>query len=124
MSNVKVFLRGSMVKNSPAKQEMWIQSLDQEDPLEKEMATHSSILAWRILGQRSLEGYSPQGRRVRHNWATFTFLFDLPKLGFFSLLGEYKVSYSIANHTIQIFLNGHNTDQNYVNNIVFSSHSP
>ena len=39
---------GSAVKNLPAKQEMLVQSLSQEDPLEKEMATHSSILAWRI----------------------------------------------------------------------------
>ena len=37
-----------MVKSSPAKQEMWVPSLGQEDALEKEMATHSSILAWRI----------------------------------------------------------------------------
>ena len=37
-----------MVKNLPAMQETCIGSLDQEDPLEKEMATHSSILAWRI----------------------------------------------------------------------------
>ena len=37
-----------MVKNLPAKQETGIKSLDQEDPLEKGMATHSSILAWRI----------------------------------------------------------------------------
>ena len=37
-----------MVKNPPAKQEMRVQSLGQEDPLEKEMATHSSILAWEI----------------------------------------------------------------------------
>ena len=36
------------VKNLPAMQEMWVQSLDQEDLLEKEMATHSSTLAWRI----------------------------------------------------------------------------
>ena len=36
------------VKNLSAMQETWVQSLDQEDPLEKEMATHSSILAWRI----------------------------------------------------------------------------
>ena len=35
-------------KNPLAKQETWVQSLGQEDPLEKEMATHSSILAWRI----------------------------------------------------------------------------
>ena len=36
------------VKSLPAMQETWVQSLGQEDPLEKEMATHSSILAWRI----------------------------------------------------------------------------
>ena len=37
-----------MVKNLPAMQETWVQSLVQEDPLEKEMATHSSTLAWKI----------------------------------------------------------------------------
>ena len=36
------------VKNPPANQETWVQSLGREDPLEKRMATHSSILAWRI----------------------------------------------------------------------------
>ena len=36
------------VKRLPAKQETWVRSLGQEDPLEKEMATHSSILAWKI----------------------------------------------------------------------------
>ena len=39
---------GSVVKNLPAMQETWVQSLGHEDPLEKGMATHSSILAWRI----------------------------------------------------------------------------
>ena len=43
-------------------QEIWVFSLvGQEDPLEEEMATHSSILAWRILGQRNLAGYRPWG---------------------------------------------------------------
>ena len=37
-----------MVKNPPAMQEVQVRSLDKEDPLEKEMATHSSILAWEI----------------------------------------------------------------------------
>ena len=37
-----------MVKNLPTKQETWVQSLGWEDPLEKELATHSSILAWEI----------------------------------------------------------------------------
>ena len=40
--------RFSKAKNLPAMQETWVQSLGQEDPLEKTMATHSSILAWRI----------------------------------------------------------------------------
>ena len=44
-------------------QETQVRSLSQEDPLEKEMATHSSILALRIHGQRSLVGYSPQGHK-------------------------------------------------------------
>ena len=39
----------SVVKNPPAMQETWVQFLGQEDPLEREMATHSSILAWEIL---------------------------------------------------------------------------
>ena len=38
-----------MVKNLPAVQKIWVPSPDQEDPLEEGMATHSSILAWRIL---------------------------------------------------------------------------
>ena len=42
-------------------QETWVRSLSQEDPLEREMATHSSILAWEFCGQRSLAGYSPWG---------------------------------------------------------------
>ena len=41
-------LVAQMVKNLPAMQDTWVQSLGWEDPLEKEMATHSSILAWRI----------------------------------------------------------------------------
>ena len=42
------FPGGSVVKNLPVKQETWVQSLGQEDPLEKEMAAHSCILAWKI----------------------------------------------------------------------------
>ena len=43
-------------------QETWVRSLGWEDPLEKEMATHSSILPGKSHGQRSLAGYSPWGR--------------------------------------------------------------
>ena len=41
-------LMAQMMKNLPAMQEIWAQSLGREDPLEKRMATHSGILAWRI----------------------------------------------------------------------------
>ena len=50
------------VKNLPAMQETWVQSLGWEDPLEEEMAAHSSILAWRIPWTEE-SGYSPQGRK-------------------------------------------------------------
>ena len=43
-----VNLVAQMVKNPPAIQETWVRSLGQEDPLEKKMATYSSVLAWRI----------------------------------------------------------------------------
>ena len=42
------FSGGSVVKNTPAMWETWVQSLSREDPLEEEMATYSSILAWKI----------------------------------------------------------------------------
>ena len=42
------FPGGTVVKNPPAMEETWVQSLGQEDTLEEDMATHSSILAWRI----------------------------------------------------------------------------
>ena len=57
------FSRGSVVKNPPAKQEMRVLSLGREDPLEKEMATHSSILPRESHGLRSLAGYSPRGHK-------------------------------------------------------------
>ena len=52
-----------MVKHLPTMQGTQVQSLGQEDPLEKGMATHSSIPAWRIHRQRSLVGYSPWGHK-------------------------------------------------------------
>ena len=68
-----------MVKSLPAVRETQVRSLDQEDPLEKEMATHSSILVWKIPwmeepGQLQSEG----SQRVGHNWTTsLSFFFFL-----------------------------------------------
>ena len=52
-----------MVKNPPAMQERQVQSPGEEDTLEEEMATHSSILAWEIPWTEDLAGYSPWGRK-------------------------------------------------------------
>ena len=62
------FPGGSAVKNLPAMQEMQVQSLGWEDPLEEGMATHSSILAWRIPWTEEPGGLQFIGsQRVRHN---------------------------------------------------------
>ena len=52
-----------MVKNLPAMQETQVQSLGQEDPLEKEMTTHPVFLPGEFHGQRKLVDYSPWGRK-------------------------------------------------------------
>ena len=57
------FPGGQMVKNLPAMQETQVQSLGQEDPLEKGMATHSSILAWRIPWTEEPGGLQSMGSK-------------------------------------------------------------
>ena len=60
-------LVGQRLKRLPAMWETWVQSLGWEDPLEKEMATHSSILAWRIPWTEEPGGLQSTGlQRVRH----------------------------------------------------------
>ena len=62
---------GSMVKNLPAIQESWVWSLGQEDSLEKEMATHSSIFPWKIPWTEEPGGLQSMGSQgVGHDWAT------------------------------------------------------
>ena len=61
-------LVAQMVKNLPVMQETGVLSLGSEDPLEKEMATHSNILAWRIPWTEEPRGLQSTGsQRVRHN---------------------------------------------------------
>ena len=68
------FPSGSVVKNPPAMQEtqeMQVWSLGWEDPLEEEMATHSSILAWRIPWTEETDGLPSIGSQtVGHSWVT------------------------------------------------------
>ena len=64
----KGFPGGSEVKASACNAETWVKSLGQKDPLEKEMATHSSILAWRIPWMEELGGLQSTGlQRVGHD---------------------------------------------------------
>ena len=59
------------MKNLPAMQEMWVRSLGQEDSLEKEVATHSSILAWKTLWTEEPDRLQSMGsQRVGHDLAT------------------------------------------------------
>ena len=62
------FVLVQLVKNPPAMQETQVRSLGEEDSLEKEMATHSTVLAWRISWTEELGGLQSTGsQRVRHN---------------------------------------------------------
>ena len=63
VSAIRASLVAQVVKNLPAVQETKVQSLGWEDPLEKEMASHTSTLAWKSYGQRTLVGYSPWGHK-------------------------------------------------------------
>ena len=67
-----------MVKNMPATQETWVKSLGREDPLEKEMATHASILAWEIPWMEEPGGLQSTGsQRVGHDCITPQHVLDL-----------------------------------------------
>ena len=61
-------LVAQMVKNPPAMQETWVQSLGREDPLKKGMATHSSVLAWKIPWTEEPGGLQSMGSQsIRHD---------------------------------------------------------
>ena len=67
-TDYRASLVAQIVKNLPAMQETWVPSLGQEDPLEKEMATHSSILVWKIPWTEELAGLQTMGLQiVGHN---------------------------------------------------------
>ena len=65
---LKASLVAQTVNNLPAMQETWVQSLSEEDPLEEEIATHSSILGWRIPWTEEPGGLQSVGlQRVGHD---------------------------------------------------------
>ena len=90
-------LVAQMVKNPPAMQETWVQSLGWEDPLEKGTATHSSILAWRIPWTEEPGRLQSMGlQTVRHDWAAFFSSFS--KLEGVYVLSRLVVSDSLWTH--------------------------
>ena len=92
-----------MVKNLPAMQETQVQPMNQEDPLEKGMATHTSLLAWRIPWTEEAGGYSPWGHKESDmtKWLTlpssenrFSSSFSIFYFGYSSFVCPLKVSIS------------------------------
>ena len=66
--SIRASLIAQLVKNLPAVQEAWVRSLGREDPLEKEMATHSSLIVWKISWTEEPGGLQSMGwQRVSHN---------------------------------------------------------
>ena len=75
---LRAYLVAQRLKRVPPMQETWVQSLGQEDPLEKEMVTHSSILAWRIPWMEEPGRLQSMGsQRVGHDWVTSLALWRL-----------------------------------------------
>ena len=68
MGYFRASLVAQTVKHLPVTRETWVRSLGPEDPLEKEMATHSSTLAWKIPRMEELVGYSPWGHKESGLW--------------------------------------------------------
>ena len=110
-----IILVAQRLKHLPPMQETWVQSLGREDPLEKEMATHSSILAWRIPWTEEPGRLQSTGsQRVGHNWATspsFLHLHELTTMKSLvtvchhtELLAYYYWRYSLCYHYIMWFI--------------------
>ena len=94
-------LVAQMIKCLPTMQETRVRSLVWEDPLEKEMATHSSILTWRIpwMGEPGELQQSMVSQRFGHNWVTFSSLQVVNILNIYSTLYHFKP----FSHHIQSF---------------------
>ena len=122
----RALLVAQKIKNLSAIKETWVWSLGQEDPLEKEMAIHSSILSWEIPWIEEPVGLQSMGsQKVRHDWVTFTsrpqrkrncrwphlllsffsIIFSLSRLSV--VLPTSSVVSTVTLHTFWVLLNSH-----------------
>ena len=93
-----------MVKSLPAAWETWVQSLGQEDPLEKRMATHSSTLAWRVPWTGQSGGLESMGsQRARYNWVANTFTTLTTSLGIGQEMGKCHSYFGITLLSLKIY---------------------
>ena len=98
----------SMLKNLPAKQEMWVRSLGQEDPLEKEMATHSNILAWEMPWTEKPGGLQSMGSPKSQTWLNDETTIMPCHLLMMNLPSEWKgLSFSLHASLLLIFQGSH-----------------
>ena len=98
---IRAFPGSADVKTLPAMQETWIQSLGWEDPLEKEMATHSSILAWRIPRTVEAGGLQSTGSQspIRLKWLSMHSCIELSIALLINVFGE------LAKPNLNFFVN-------------------
>ena len=92
----RISLVAQMVKNLPAVWETWVQSLGQEDPLEKGMATHFTVLAWRTPWTEVPSRLQSMGSQT-HDWATH-FTFTSFRIAWFNLLAVQGTQKSLLQH--------------------------
>ena len=97
---------GSVGKESACNVETWVQYLGWEDPLEKEMATHSNILSWRIPWMEEPGRQQSTGsQRVRHDWATSLMTwFVVYTLFYFAIVNLYFILPCIGQYDIIYFI--------------------